>query len=218
MLVAARRKTPSSRLSIYLKGSPFNFLNPEVDWEDQTLWTAAAQQAFDPANLTNSVQIAFEKFQLNSRNPYHWPLLVHFFAYAHFGEPRRASGSPRRWSAKEYCELLADYYRTKAQHPNRPKAQICRLMKKDKTLRTRHWAKWTNETIRRNVTRAEDAKHNAFAKTMKRVLDRLLPIYRKNARQSGVGWTKSAEATVRAEAYEAVLPIMDELLAGRAGS
>jgi hypothetical protein len=83
--MAHKRKTVSARLSRYLGPSPYPYIGPEIDWNDPSIWTAAAREAFDLADLERATKIAFSKFHLDPRNPHHWRLLLHFFADAHFG-------------------------------------------------------------------------------------------------------------------------------------
>jgi hypothetical protein len=211
--MAHKRKTVSGRLSRYMGPSPYHF-GPGIDWNDPSIWTAAAREAFDPADLERATKIAFSKFHLDPRNPHHWRLLLHFFADAHFGAPKRHPGAPRYWSDKQWCQLVADYYRTKARHPTKSKSGVCQIMKKDQSFKSRYWFDKNVETIRRNVNRGQDRRHNHSAKVAKRVLARTIPIEKESVRKRGGTWTESDEAKAHASAFEALISDIDELSIG----
>jgi hypothetical protein len=63
--MAHKRKTVSARLSRYLGPSPYPYIGPEIDWNDPSIWTAAAREAFDLADLERATKIAFSKFHLD---------------------------------------------------------------------------------------------------------------------------------------------------------
>jgi hypothetical protein len=68
----------------------------------------------DPDNplLMTHIGEAFVHAGLDPRIPWHWRLLLHCFASAHY-----ATNKPRKWSSRSYCALLqaADFIKSK--HP-----------------------------------------------------------------------------------------------------
>lgn len=66
--------------------------------------------ALDPNKARDRAIIdAFSAFQLDHRDPYHWRILMTYFADAHFG--RNYSGRPRSWTAERLLQLRADYFK-----------------------------------------------------------------------------------------------------------
>jgi hypothetical protein len=83
----------------------------EPDWNDAGIRDAAAPVAItlnvaEPSSAT--IAKAFEKANLNYKNPIHWRLLMFCFAWAHFGE--RGQGRPPTWTPSRYRQLLKDYH------------------------------------------------------------------------------------------------------------
>ena len=108
--MARKRQTAASRLAKKLRvieraggPSPYPYLSADIDWDDPAAWSRDARKAFDPNNLDESTKVAFEKFKLDPRNPYHWRMLMRFLADAHFGH-RAGQGRPRIWNSERLCK------------------------------------------------------------------------------------------------------------------
>jgi hypothetical protein len=97
-----------------------------------------AQQAALALNdtlISEPIKKSFEKFGLDSKNPFAWRFLLYIFAETFFGDHGSNRGAPKRWSDQRFCELLTDFDQIKARNPKLSDSAICTLLKKDKRLR-----------------------------------------------------------------------------------
>ncbi len=136
--MARKRQTAASRLAKKLRDieraagpSPYPYLGADIDWADPAAWSRDARKAFDPNNLDKSMKAAFEKFKLDPRNPYHWRMLMLFFADAHFGK-RVGQGRPRKWNSESLCELLRHVSDARTKWPGAKRSDIFRSLTKPK--------------------------------------------------------------------------------------
>jgi hypothetical protein len=116
--MAKNRKTASARLSELMKSSKENpFLRIPSDWNDPGVRSQAALVALDldsyPSDANKSVRKAFEEFQLDCRNPYHWRYLLEYYVGAHI-----PPGRPPEWTSKALCMLLRRISATREKYPH----------------------------------------------------------------------------------------------------
>ena len=134
--MARKRQTAASRLAKKLRAigraggpSPYPYLPAGIDWDDPAAWSRDARKAFDPNNLDESTKAAFEKFKLDPRNPYHWRMLMLFFADAHFGD-RAGRGRPKKWNGESLCELLRHVSDARKKRPSAKRSDVFRSLVK----------------------------------------------------------------------------------------
>jgi hypothetical protein len=116
--MAKERKSASARLSDLLESSRENpFLRIPFDWSDPGVWAVAARKALNLDSASNdankSLRLAFDEFQLDWHNPYHWRQLLEYYVLAHV---RR--GRPREWTNESLCILLRNISKTREQNPS----------------------------------------------------------------------------------------------------
>jgi hypothetical protein len=75
--------------------------------------------------------VAFEKFKLDPRNPYHWRMLMRFLADAHFGH-RAGQGRPRKWNSESLCKLLRHVSDARKKWPGAKRGDVFRTLVKPK--------------------------------------------------------------------------------------
>jgi hypothetical protein len=113
--------------------SAYPDLPADIDWDDPAAWSRDARKAFDPSNLDESTRAAFRKFKLDPRNPYHWRMLVDFFADAHYGE-RAGRGRPKKWNSESLCALLRHVSDARKKRPSVKRSDVFRSLVKPKAL------------------------------------------------------------------------------------
>ena len=89
-----------------------------LDWEDSesilVLWALAARLNKKDKAKDRAIAIAFERANLDVRNPVSWRVLLEAFCWAHFGQKGRP-GKPIFWTSERYCQLLRDVAHVKAE-------------------------------------------------------------------------------------------------------
>jgi hypothetical protein len=117
-------KTASSRLAYWQqfvsRETPFQ---STADWTDETVWIPAARASLDLNSFSEKwsgpIRRAFEDFKLDARNPYHWRLLLTFYAGAHIRK-----GRPAEWDAESLCKLLRHISEVRKKRPNAKQSEI----------------------------------------------------------------------------------------------
>jgi hypothetical protein len=90
------------------------------DWEEDAIRAAAALrvESSSGTNLEAPIEIAFQKFGLDPRNPDDWRTLVVYFAFVHFAlKTTPARGRKREWGYERLCQLLDDIAEKRRKHP-----------------------------------------------------------------------------------------------------
>jgi hypothetical protein len=116
--------------------------------------------------LDASLAQAFAVANLNPANPVHWRMLLHFFAWAHYGD-RRGRGAPRQWDSLRLTELRKDFNEIKSRHLNFSDESVLRLLAKKPAYRTQGKALSTNR-LRKLLKAANDPKHNELLAASRR--------------------------------------------------
>lgn len=111
------------------------------DWEEEAIRTAAALRAVDPnldSDLEAPIQIAFQKFGFDPREPGDWRTLLAYFAFAHFGPKTTKRGRKRKWESERLCQLLQDIAEKRQKHPRQSENQLYTFVLKDRSLERRY--------------------------------------------------------------------------------
>jgi hypothetical protein len=116
-------------------------------------FAAVARIVFTLTDEDEGIRKAFEFSGLNSRNPYHFKLLLRILADAHFqsSRPRRSS---RRWTPARWARLLGDYHTIKQRYPRESIRRICQRLKRE---RPAEYGRLSGETLRRQLRNAANA-------------------------------------------------------------
>jgi hypothetical protein len=81
-----------------------------ANWDDAETRAAAASHALSIDDQDIAIKKAFETFELDPKDPFHWRKLIAYFADVHFGESQKGPGAPKVWSDRRLCQLLADFH------------------------------------------------------------------------------------------------------------
>jgi hypothetical protein len=137
MMMAKKRKSAGSYIAEKLKtitrsgGAPYPYLPSDIPWDDPVAWLRHARNAFNPRNLNGAIKASFDNFKLDPRNPYHWRMLLFFFAEAHFRE-RESRGRPKQWTSQRLCDLLRQVSDARKKRPNANQSDVFRSLVKPK--------------------------------------------------------------------------------------
>jgi hypothetical protein len=100
VIVGKRRESVSKRLARKIERARKPLVNPftrqKEDWNDERYREVAANIALTLHPDQSTLRKAFEAFELDPQNPFHWRRLLQFLADIHFGGPR--SGAPAKWN------------------------------------------------------------------------------------------------------------------------
>jgi hypothetical protein len=101
---------------------------------------------------------AFATAKLNSNDPTHWRALLHFFAWAHYGDQRRR-GAPTKWDSVRYSQLIKDFNDVKSRNRNLSDEDVFRILTKRNAYHTKRGPLSRNR-LRKLFKAAHDQKNN----------------------------------------------------------
>jgi hypothetical protein len=79
------------------------------DWNDPLIWATGARRALTLHPFDDALKKAFEVFNCNPQNPFHWRAVITCLAQAHFDSKPR--GAPVKWTSRRLYALLVDFDR-----------------------------------------------------------------------------------------------------------
>jgi hypothetical protein len=114
--------------------------------------------------LMDYIEKAFEDASLDIGVPWHWRLLLYFFARAHYLKTK-----PKKWTGTSYVRLLQAEAAIRAKYPSLSQAQV-----HTKLARMPRYRKIGSEQLRKMLRHAKDPKKNAILNVI--VLSALEPL------------------------------------------
>jgi hypothetical protein len=199
------------------KASSHDF-DADIDFDDDDNHAKLARAALQIDSgewWTQPLREAFEAFNFDQRNPFHWRNLLIYFADAHFGEPRRA-GKPQSWTDEKLCQLLIDFAQQKRATPDKNDSEICRSLKRDKDGKfADRYSGMAAKTIRRKL---QDAPNPALNRALGQALDDLMAEWlpRVRAKVESGRWTQTHVKRIR-DALLQILIHPERILTAAAG-
>jgi hypothetical protein len=202
---------------------PFRIVG-EAYWRDPKNWAEAAVVALNPENLDEPTKLAFEAFKLDPLSPQDWRLLLRALASALFGVQKGKAGKPKVWRDSDWCELLADYYKVKAENPPHKIWGVLAA----RSFADRNWfnnlrrSRTTSTsaspppgTVRRSVSRALNPEHNKYLELIAKVTARAISQRKAAAEKDARPWTERDELLTRSTACQLLIPAIEALAARR---
>ena len=106
-----------------------------------------------------SIKAAFEAAKLDPDDPYHWRTLMHFFAWAHFGDKNRR-GAPTKWDSLHLQKLLNDFEELKSKNTAMSDDRVLSFLGKNEAYQARDGGPLSTSQLRKLLKQARDPKHN----------------------------------------------------------
>lgn len=104
---------------------------------------------------------AFAAARLEAKDPTHWLALLRFFAWAHYGSPKRR-GARTRWDAVRYSQLLKDFNELKSRRPHLRDEDVFRHLAKRPAYQTTKGRPLSTNRLRKLLKEANDPAQNAL--------------------------------------------------------
>jgi hypothetical protein len=152
------RSIATSRASKTIAGEAFAFAAGalDADWNDPLVRGGHADAALTLflKNPNDAALVrAFREFQLDSRNPYHWRLLIGFMADALFG----VRGRPKKWTGARQRQLVERIDDLLREHQN-PRGMVLKAIGKLKDTWPLEYKMYSDDDLRVRYYRSKRPK------------------------------------------------------------
>jgi hypothetical protein len=151
-----------------------------VDWkeaaDDETIKAIAFTRLLT-LPIDGPLAAGFKAAELDPTDPAHWFQLLTFFAWAHFGGPRR--GAPTKRGALKYCKLITDFVEVKGRNPQKSNEALYTSLGERAEYRTKK-GPLSSDRLRKLLKEALDPKRNELLHALELELGDALKTLQKN--------------------------------------
>jgi hypothetical protein len=161
---------------------------------DEVAWARHARKALDLDSCYSEafnapVRKAFNAFNLNSKDPYHWRLLLSLYVGSH-----ASRGRPAEWNSENLCSLLREISAAREKRPNAKPSDIYRILIKPKAA----YAGKTEDYLKHGHRLALDLNRNDILRQARDLVAQgYVDVLRVGYEEKGWTVTASDERSVR---------------------